>query len=39
MKQFEKRSHGDTKNVSKGIWKTKSGQTIEDKIALKDLKY
>ena len=28
--KFEKMSHGDTKNVSKGIYKTKSGQIIEE---------
>ena len=30
-------SHGDTKNVSKGIYKTKSGQIIEENKTIKDL--
>ena len=27
---FLKKSHGDTKNISKGIYKAKSGQIIEE---------
>ena len=34
--KFKKMSHGDTKNVSKGIYKTKSGQIIEENKTEKD---
>ena len=35
--KFKKMSHGDTKNVSKGTYKTKSGQIIEENKTVKDL--
>ena len=35
--KFEQMSHRDTKNVSKGIYKTKSGQIIEENKTIKDL--
>ena len=35
--KFEKMSHGYTKNVNKGEYKTKSGQLIEESKTVKDL--
>ena len=35
--KFEQMSHGVTKNVGKGIYKTKSGQIIKENKTVKDL--